>query len=84
MTTLPPPPPSFRPWLLSLAVAAVAAAATPAAAQSTMPEAAAPDAVIVTRTRDRTVLSSTSPIDVLHADDLRRAAGADGSLAAAL
>lgn len=83
MTTLPPPPPSFRPWLLSLAVAAVL---TPAAAQSPMPEAAAPDAVIVTgtRTRDRTVLSSTSPIDVLHADDLRRAAGADGSLAAAL
>ena len=43
---------------------------------SALCEATGADAVIVTgtRTRDRTVLSSTSPIDVLYADDLRRAA----------
>lgn len=44
------------------------------------------DGVIVTGTRskDRTVLTSTAPIDVLSRDDLQRAAGADGTLAAAL
>ncbi|WP_046112785.1 TonB-dependent receptor plug domain-containing protein [Aquincola tertiaricarbonis] len=83
MTTLPPTQPPFHRLLLSLAVAAAAA---PAGAQTTTTEATGPDAVIVTgtRTRDRTVLTATSPIDVLHADDLRRAAGPEGSLAAAL
>jgi iron complex outermembrane receptor protein len=45
------------------------------------------DATVVvtgTRAKDRTVLTSAVPIDVLTAEDLQRAAGADGNLAAAL
>ncbi|HET7862921.1 MAG TPA: TonB-dependent receptor, partial [Burkholderiaceae bacterium] len=63
---------------------ALAVAASPAVAQTSAE--AALDAVVVTgtRTRDRTVLTSTTPIDVLPGDEVRRAAGPDGSLAAAL
>jgi iron complex outermembrane receptor protein len=48
--------------------------------------AASLDSVVVTgtRSRDRTVLNSPAPIDVLTQDDVRRAAGPDGNLAAAL
>ncbi|MET0289199.1 MAG: TonB-dependent receptor [Pseudoxanthomonas sp.] len=44
------------------------------------------DTVIVTGTRaaDRTVLESTSPVDVLTADDLRRAGVVNGELGSAL
>lgn len=44
------------------------------------------DTVIVTgtRARDRTLLNSTVPVDVLTQEDLARAAGPDGNLAAAL
>ncbi len=44
------------------------------------------DAVIVTgtRARDRTVLESTSPIDVLDQEDLRRAGAVNGELGSAL
>ncbi|MBX7228627.1 MAG: TonB-dependent receptor [Burkholderiaceae bacterium] len=55
--------------------------AVPASAQSN-----SLDTVIVTgtRARDRTVLTSTSPIDILTAEDLQRAAGSDGTLGSAL
>ena len=73
----------------SLPADATASTATPAPPPTvTTAEASAPSLapVIVTgtRTRDRTVLTSTSPIDVLSGDDLQRAAGPDGTLAAAL
>lgn len=66
---------------LLLGLAAAAAGVTPVAQAADTT-----DSVVVTgtRSRDRTVLSSASPIDVLYADDLRRAAGPEGNLAAAL
>lgn len=78
---------SHRPTRLGFAVA-VALASTPAFAQDTSP-ANAPvdlDQVIVTGTyaRDRTVLESTVPVDVLTAEDLRRAGAVNGELAGAL
>ncbi|MEN5116529.1 TonB-dependent receptor [Luteimonas sp. TWI662] len=79
--------PSVRrpPAPLALAIACVICA--PAAAQTADADGATRlDAVIVTGTRaaDRTVLESTSPIDVLDAQDLRRAGVAGGELGSAL
>lgn len=73
----------------TLLALAVAAALSPTAyAQDTAPTAttAELDTVIVTgtRARDRTVLESTVPIDILTADDLRRAGAANGELGSAL
>ncbi|KAF1692189.1 TonB-dependent receptor [Pseudoxanthomonas jiangsuensis] len=71
------------PSALALALAAVLPAlAAPAAAQSTTTL----DQVIVTGTRaaDRTVLESTSPVDVLTAEDIRRAGVVNGELGSAL
>ena len=71
------------PSALTLALAAVLPAlAAPAAAQSTTTL----DQVIVTGTRaaDRTVLESTSPVDVLTAEDIRRAGVVNGELGSAL
>ena len=62
----------------------LAAVAFPSAAQTADVQALDPIIVTGTRTRDRTVLGSTAPIDVLDGDELRRAAGADGNLASAL
>ncbi|MCD9030619.1 TonB-dependent receptor [Luteimonas sp. Y-2-2-4F] len=70
-----------------LAAAVLAALAAPAFAQEAAPAGATElDAVIVTGTlaRDRTVLESTVPIDVLDADDLRRAGAVNGELGSAL
>ena len=75
-----------------LALAVAVALSSPAHAQSADASAAAArqavnlDQVIVTGTRasDRTVLESTAPIDVLTADDLRRAGVVNGELAGAL
>ncbi|RRN58878.1 TonB-dependent receptor [Pseudoxanthomonas sp. SGNA-20] len=65
--------------VLTLALPATAAAQAPVAATTL-------DQVIVTGTRasDRTVLESTSPVDVLTAEDLRRATGPSGELGSAL
>ena len=62
-------------------VGATSSIALPAVAQSSTL-----DTVLVTgtRSRDRTVLTSPSPVDILTAEDLQRAAGSDGTLAAAL
>jgi iron complex outermembrane receptor protein len=70
------------PALSVLALALVTA--LPAAAQSTTTTTL--DQVIVTGTRatDRTVLESTSPVDVLTAEDIRRAGVVNGELAGAL
>ncbi|HEY9255874.1 MAG TPA: TonB-dependent receptor [Stenotrophomonas sp.] len=72
------------PRRLALAVALSAALAAPAFAQE--PAATTLDTVIVTGTRasDRTVLESTAPVDVLTADDLRRAGAINGELGSAL
>ncbi|HXY22826.1 MAG TPA: TonB-dependent receptor [Burkholderiaceae bacterium] len=76
-------------WLVLPALAALAAAlscvSTPAAAQQA--EAQAPlEPVIVTGTHapDRTELTSTAPVDILSADDLRAVAGPEASLGQAL
>ena len=54
----------------------------PSAAQA----ATAPDAVMVagTRAAGRTVLESTSPVDVLSAEDIRKAGVVNGELGSAL
>lgn len=74
------------PTPLGLAIAF--AFASPAMAQSTgqTTETTTLDNVIVTgtRARDRTVLESTSPIDVLTAEDLRKAGVLNGELGSAL
>ncbi len=72
------------PRRLALAAALSAALALPAFAQE--PAATTLDTVIVTGTRasDRTVLESTAPVDVLSADDLRRAGAINGELGSAL
>ena len=70
-------------YRLPLAAAIGLALAGVAAAQDTV---ATLDQVIVTGTRasDRTALESTSPIDVLGAEDLRRAGAVNGELGSAL
>jgi iron complex outermembrane receptor protein len=75
----PSPSPSPAPAFQTLLALSIAAPAAMAQSQST-------ETVIVTGTRakDRTVLTSAVPIDVLTGEDLRRAAGPDGNLAAAL
>ena len=69
-------------------LAAALLLALPLAAQAQDPSDAPTelDAVVVTGTRaqDRTVLESTAPIDVLTADDLRKAGVAGGELGSAL
>ena len=73
--------------LTPLAFAIACVVALPAAAQTRETDGATRlDAVIVTGTRavDRTVLESTSPIDVLDAEDLRRAGAVNGELGSAL
>jgi len=72
------------PRRLTLAVALSAALAAPAFAEE--PAATTLDTVIVTGTRasDRTVLESTAPVDVLTADDIRRAGVINGELGSAL
>ncbi|MCD9027019.1 TonB-dependent receptor [Luteimonas sp. BDR2-5] len=70
-----------------LAAAIAMCLSTPAFAQSSGDDGATRlDAVIVTGTRatDRTVLESTSPIDVLGQDDLIRAGAVNGELGGAL
>ncbi|HSX63183.1 MAG TPA: TonB-dependent receptor plug domain-containing protein, partial [Pseudoxanthomonas sp.] len=71
-----------------LGLAIAFAFASPALAQSTgaTTETTTLDNVIVTgtRARDRTVLESTSPIDVLTAEDLRKAGVLNGELGSAL
>ncbi|MGE8222853.1 MAG: hypothetical protein ACN6OZ_08515, partial [Stenotrophomonas sp.] len=61
---------------LGLAIALALSAAAPALAQ----DATNLDTVIVTGTRaaDRTVLESTSPVDVLTAEDIRKAGVVNG------
>ncbi len=68
-----------------LGVAIALALASPAFAQEAA-EATNLDTVIVTGTRavDRTVLESTSPIDVLTAEDIRKAGVLNGELGSAL
>ena len=73
-----------------LSVAIALAIISPAFAQSPSPTAPGDavdlDKVIVTgtRARDRTVLESTSPIDVLTAEDIRKAGVLNGELGSAL
>ncbi|NEL79944.1 MAG: TonB-dependent receptor plug domain-containing protein, partial [Xanthomonas perforans] len=69
---------------MGLAVAAVLSAN--AQAQQAAPGATTLDTVIVTGTRasDRTVLESTVPVDVLTAEDIRKAGVVNGELGSAL
>ncbi|MFX8090589.1 hypothetical protein ABTK75_19935, partial [Acinetobacter baumannii] len=69
--------------LRPLALAAASWVATSAFAQATP---TALDAAIVTGTRakDRTRADTAGPVDVLSRDEVLRAAGPDGNLAAAL
>src|SRR5690606_26146750 len=71
---------------LTLALALAITLPVGAAAQATGADTTTLDQVIVTGTRasDRTVLESTSPVDVLTAAELRRAAGPAGELGSAL
>ncbi|RZA34838.1 MAG: TonB-dependent receptor, partial [Lysobacteraceae bacterium] len=78
-----------RPLATPLGVAIALALAAPAFAQQANPastDATNLDTVIVTGTRatDRTVLESTSPIDVLTAEDIRKAGVLNGELGTAL
>ena len=78
-----------RPLATPLGLAIALALASPAFAQDaveTTAEATNLDTVIVTGTRatDRTVLESTSPIDVLTAEDIRKAGVLNGELGSAL
>lgn len=78
-----------HPFVTPLGVAIALALAGPAFAQDateTVAEATNLDTVIVTGTRatDRTVLESTSPIDVLTAEDIRKAGVLNGELGSAL
>ena len=72
------------PRRLALASALAAAVSAPAFAQDRATTTL--DTVIVTGTRasDRTVLESTSPVDVLTAEDIRRAGVLNGELGSAL
>ena len=69
-----------HPALAPLGAAIVLALALPAHAQTAPAGATDLDAVIVTGTRatDRTALESTSPIDVLTAEDIRKAGVLNG------
>ncbi|NDK38096.1 TonB-dependent receptor [Pseudoxanthomonas gei] len=78
-----------HPLVAPLGVAIALALAGPALAQDSTASAAEAtnlDTVIVTGTRatDRTVLESTSPIDVLTAEDIRKAGVLNGELGSAL
>ncbi len=78
-----------HPLVTPLGVAIALALAAPSFAQDTAgakAEATTLDTLIVTGTRatDRTVLQSTSPIDVLTAEDIRRAGVLNGELGSAL
>ncbi len=77
-----------RPLVTPLGVAIALALAAPAFAQDTTSTTRATnlDTVIVTGTRasDRTVLESTSPVDVLSAEDIRKAGVMNGELGSAL
>lgn len=75
-----------HPALAPLGAAIVLALALPAHAQTAPAGATDLDAVIVTGTRatDRTALESTSPIDVLTAEDIRKAGVLNGELGSAL
>ncbi|MGH8062577.1 MAG: TonB-dependent receptor plug domain-containing protein, partial [Pseudoxanthomonas sp.] len=78
-----------RPLVTPLGVAIALALTSPAFAQEAVQaqaEATNLDTVIVTGTRatDRTVLESTSPIDVLSAEDIRKAGVLNGELGSAL
>ncbi len=78
-----------RPLATPLGLAIALALASPAFAQDAVEataEATNLDTVIVTGTRatDRTVLESTSPIDVLTAEDIRKAGVLNGELGSAL
>ncbi len=72
--------------LAPLAAAITLALAVPTFAQTAPAGATDLDAVIVTGTRasDRTALESTSPIDVLTAEDIRKAGVLNGELGSAL
>ena len=78
-----------RPLVTPLGVAIALVLAAPAFAQQVAPGAADAtnlDTIIVTGTRatDRTVLESTSPIDVLTAEDIRKAGVLNGERGTAL
>lgn len=70
----------------SIALASLLALANLAQGQTATPNANQLDGVLVTGTRakDRTLLNSSVPIDVLSQEELRRAVAGDGNLAAAL
>ncbi|HBK47493.1 MAG TPA: TonB-dependent receptor [Xanthomonadaceae bacterium] len=74
----------FRPHLSVLGLAVAAALSAPAHAQQS--DATNLDTVIVTGTRasGRTVLESTAPVDVLTAEDIRKAGVVNGELGSAL
>ena len=79
----------FRPQLVALAAASLCGAAfaqDAAKPADKSPEVKELEAVVVTGTRakDRTLADTAVPVDVLSRDDVLRAAGADGNLAAAL
>ncbi|MCW4454733.1 TonB-dependent receptor [Flavobacterium sp. MXW15] len=69
-----------------LGLAIALALTSPALAQDASAPATTLDTVIVTGTRaiDRTVLESTSPVDVLTAEDIRKAGVVNGELGSAL
>ncbi|MDR7069555.1 iron complex outermembrane receptor protein [Pseudoxanthomonas japonensis] len=75
-----------RPTVAPLGAAITLALAFPAFAQQSPAGTTDLDAVIVTGTRasDRTALESTSPIDVLTAEDIRKAGVLNGELGSAL
>ncbi len=75
-----------RPAFAPLGAAIALALALPVHAQRAPDGATDLDAVIVTGTRasDRTALESTSPIDVLSAEDIRKAGVLNGELGSAL
>lgn len=77
-----------RPALAPLAAAVALVLSLPAAAQESAPAEGARslDTVIVTgtRARDRTVLEATAPVDVLTAEDIRKAGVLNGELGSAL
>ncbi|MBN6152168.1 TonB-dependent receptor [Xanthomonas sp. AmX2] len=77
----------FRPYAAPLSLAIAVALASPAMAQQgDATQATNLDTVIVTGTRasDRTVLESTVPVDVLSAEDIRKAGVVNGELGSAL
>ena len=75
-----------RPTLSVIGLAVAAVLSANAQAQQAAPGATTLDTVIVTGTRasDRTVLESTVPVDVLTAEDIRKAGVVNGELGSAL